>query len=223
MTAAPQAAPDRPRSGLRRFTGPRPPAVERCELCSVEVGPGHRHLVDTERRSLACVCPPCAMLFDRPGVGTGRFRTVPDRCLTDPEADFDEGSWAALQIPVGMVFFLHNSALDRVVTFYPSPAGATESEVDPTVWEAVREASPLARALEPDVEALLFRHHEQRTDCYLVPVDRAYELVGRMRRHWHGFDGGAEARAELTAFFDLLARRARSMPAAAPYEREGLA
>ncbi|MGR6999260.1 DUF5947 family protein [Yinghuangia aomiensis] len=29
-----------------------------------------------------------------------------------------------------------------------------------------------------------------------MPVDACYELVGRMRLHWHGFDGGSVARSE---------------------------
>jgi hypothetical protein len=42
-----------------------------------------------------------------------------------------------------------------------------------------------------------------------VPVDRCYELAGRLRRVWRGFDGGAEARAEIAAFLDDVAARAR--------------
>ncbi len=42
-----------------------------------------------------------------------------------------------------------------------------------------------------------------------MPVDVCYELVGRMRLHWQGFDGGAEARADLAAFFDRVRARAR--------------
>ncbi len=212
MTAFPPTAQAPARTGLRRFTGPRPPAVERCELCGVQVAAGHRHLVDTDRRALACACTACAMLFDRSGTGGGRFLTVTDRCLTDPDAALDGDGWTALQIPVGVVFFLRDAAGDRVTAFYPSPAGATESEAGPALWQTLRDVTPLADQLQPDVEALLLRRHEQRTECYLVPVDAAYELVGRMRQHWQGFDGGAEARADLDLFFDNLSRRARRLP-----------
>ena len=54
-------------------------------------------------------------------------------------------------------------------------------------------------------------------ECYLLPVDRAYELVGRLRLNWQGFDGGSGARAELAAFFDDVRQRAAPV---AP--REGL-
>ncbi|WP_051832248.1 DUF5947 family protein [Streptomyces katrae] len=201
--------------GLRRFTGPRPPRPERCELCGLAVPEdGHRHLVETEKRALVCACTACALLFDRPGAATGRFRAVPDRYLTDPEHRLEEGAWEQLQIPVGVAFFFRNAALDRLVALYPSPAGATESELDPATWQHVLGGGTLAALLEPDVEALLLRRAEGRTECYLVPIDICYELVGRMRLLWQGFDGGAEARAALNAFFAQVERRAK-VPAAA--------
>lgn len=202
--------------GLRRFAGARPPRPETCELCGVAVAEGaHRHVVETEKRSLVCACTACALLFDRPGVATGRFRAVPTRYLADPSHPLDAGAWELLQIPVGVAFFFRNAALDRLVALYPSPAGATESELDPETWQAVLGAGRLAALLEPDVEALLLRREQGRTDCYLVPIDICYELVGRMRLLWTGFDGGAEARAALEAFFAEVGRRAR-IPAEAP-------
>jgi hypothetical protein len=41
-----------------------------------------------------------------------------------------------------------------------------------------------------------------------VPIDRCYELVGRMRRHWRGFDGGDEVRAQIEVFFAGLGSEA---------------
>lgn len=196
--------------GLGRFTGPRPPRPERCELCGVAVPEdGHRHLVETEKRALVCACTACSLLFDRPGATTGRYRAVPDRYLTDPDRPLDEGAWELLQIPVGVAFFFRNAALDRFVALYPSPAGATESELDPQTWQTVLGTSRLAALLEPDVEALLLHRSEGRTTCHLVPIDVCYELVGRMRLLWQGFDGGAEARAALRTFFEQVERRAK--------------
>ncbi|MCM2577673.1 DUF5947 family protein [Streptomyces meridianus] len=207
------------RRGLRRFLEPAQPRPERCELCGTNVPQEHRHLVDEERRSLACACTPCAMLFDRPGASTGRFRSLPGRILTDPGfgAALGPADWEALRVPVSIAFFFRNSELGRPVAFYPSPAGATESELDPEAWESVLGRSPLAEVMLPDTEALLVRRtpgsgDDDRSECYLVPVDLAYALVGRMRLHWQGFDGGAQAHAELAAFFDDLARRATEVP-----------
>lgn len=198
--------------GLRRFAAPRRPREERCELCATPLADErHRHLVDTEKRMLACACAPCAQLLDGSGGAQGRFRTVPGRYLSDPGHGIDEQAWEHLRIPVGVAFFFRNSALDRLVALYPSPAGATESELDPASWQAVLTGSPLAGLLEPDVEALLLRRHEGTVECFLVPVDICYELVGRMRLRWQGFDGGAEARADLDAFFAHVRDRARDV------------
>ncbi|QMV24544.1 hypothetical protein GQS52_25330 [Streptomyces sp. SCUT-3] len=213
MTGASRTASDRPAAaprGLRRFTGPRPPRQERCELCTAPLADGgHRHLVDTANRALACTCTPCALLFDRPGAAGGRFRTVPERYLADPDHGLDDSTWEALGIPVGVAFLFRNSALDRTVALCPSPAGATESEPSPSAWRDVLRATRLAGTMEPDVEALLLRRTDGRTECYLAPVDVCYELVGLMRLHWRGFDGGQQARAGLESVFDRVRARAR--------------
>ncbi|MFI6349146.1 DUF5947 family protein [Streptomyces sp. NPDC050560] len=213
MTGAPGAV-----RGLRRFVAPRQAAAERCELCGVPVDERHRHLVDGDRRAIVCACVPCALLFDREGAGAGRFRTIPDRRLRAPGWSVDAAGWGTLGIPVSLAFFFRNSALGRVVALYPSPAGATESEVDQDAFDAVFGTSPLAAALTPDVEALLVRRGDGNRggaghgDVHLVPVDAAYELVGRLRSHWRGFDGGSDAHRELDAFFADLARTARPVP-----------
>ncbi|MDX3850112.1 DUF5947 family protein [Streptomyces sp. AK02-01A] len=198
---------------MRGFTRRPPPARERCELCTEPLTGEHRHLVDTGKRSLMCACTGCYLLFTRPGAGSGRFRAVPDRYLADPGFTLDEESWNRLQIPVGLAFFFRNSELDRLAAFYPSPAGATESELDPETWRDVLGHSRLAGLLRPDTEALLIRRERDggtgSGECCLVPVDACYELVGRMRLHWQGFDGGAEARADLTEFFARVRAAAR--------------
>ena len=214
MTGRPAAlaAPPSTRRGLRRFTGTEQrQEVERCALCGVEVPEEHRHLVDPAARALQCACGACALLFDQPGAASGRLRAVPRRYLADRGHAVDSGTWDRLQIPVGVVFLFQDTALDRLVAFYPSPAGATQSELDPAELSAVGQCTRLAGLLEPDVEALLVRRTPAGYACYLVPIDICYELVGRMRLHWHGFDGGATARAELEEFFARVERRAKDV------------
>jgi hypothetical protein len=209
-------------AGLRRYLAPRQtapvaPAAERCELCAAEVAPEHPHLVDVAGRSMKCACRPCALLFvdrTREMAGTA-YRTVPDRYLHDPEFTLADEQWDALQIPVGMAFFLRNSTRDdAVVACYPSPAGATESELDLSEFVDGVGAGRLGAVLEPDVEALLVRHdatRAERSACLLVPVDACYRLVGLVRRHWRGFDGGAEAWLHIDRFFDDARSRARDV------------
>jgi Family of unknown function (DUF5947) len=198
---------------LRRIAaGPAPvPAVEEsCELCGTEVDAAHRHLVDLESRTLLCACRPCWLLF--PDGAAQRYRAVPERHLSFPGFTLTPPQWAALEIPVGLAFFLRSSLLGRLVALYPGPAGATESELPLGAWDGVAAAAPALAELRTDVEALLVTAGDLGPpSCFLVPVDRCYELVGRLRRVWRGFDGGAEARAELTAF--LADVEARSRPA----------
>jgi hypothetical protein len=94
------------------------------------------------------------------------------------------------------------------MAFYPSPAGATESLLPMEAWQEVAGVNPLLATLTPDVEALLVRSEGGRMECYIVPIDACYELIGRFRSTWKGFGGGEEARQEIAAFFERI--RARS-------------
>ena len=44
-----------------------------------------------------------------------------------------------------------------------------------------------------------------------MPIDACYELAGRMRMHWRGFDGGTEARQSIAEFLDGVRARARPL------------
>lgn len=196
-------------STLRRFLTEPEPRVERCELCATPVPAQHPHLVQVTDRRMLCACGPCGFLFDNPGAGAGAYRRVPDRYLLDPDFALADAQWDALQIPVGMVFFLHNSAQGSVVACYPGPAGATESELSLDAWSDGVGSTALAAELEPDVEALLVRR--EPGTCLLVPIDACYRLVGLVRLHWRGFDGGREAREAIEAFFADARERARTL------------
>ena len=190
---------------------PAPSSSERCEMCAEDIGEDHPHVVDVVGRGLMCTCRPCYLLFtDRDA--QLRYRAVPDRYLSFPGFVLADRQWDELEIPVGLAFFLPNSALGRTVAFYPGPAGATESELPLGAWDAIVTANPELALIAPDVEALLVRMPDGRgatAAAHLVPVDRCYELVGALRLTWRGFDGGQEARALLDAFFADLAARSR--------------
>ncbi len=196
-----------------RETRPRelPRPGENCELCAELISDEHGHLVDLESRQLMCACRGCYLLFSSDGAGGGHFRSVPDRYLAFPEFALSPSQWENLQIPVSVAFFFHNSSLDRVAAFYPGPAGATESELPLETWAEVVEANPGLSTLKPDVEAFLVRSDPRggRTECYIVPIDACYELVGHLRQLWRGFDGGREANAKLDSFFEDVRTRAK--------------
>jgi hypothetical protein len=181
---------------------------ERCELCAEPLDPEHRHLVDLDSRALLCACRACSILFDRSGAGGGHYRLVPDRIRIVSDLDLDDVTWQSFGIPVGLAFFFASSAAGRVVAFYPSPLGATESLLELGVWEDVVAANPVLSKLEPDVEALLVDRTNGRKEHWLLPIDRCYELVGLVRAHWKGFSGGAEVWDELERWFGDLRRRA---------------
>jgi hypothetical protein len=75
--------------------------------------------------------------------------------------------------------------------------------------------------MRTDVEALLVRAGEagrggpRQPECFLVPIDVCYELVGELRRVWRGFDGGSEAHVALQQFFDRVRARAHATGARA--------
>jgi len=219
-------------TGLRRFVkrslvpagspppgvspGPRLPGMrqgaaddaERCEMCREVLGERHGHVVDLEKRSLACTCRACYLLFTQSGAGGGRYRSVPEGVRYDPDRILADADWNELQIPVAMAFFFYNSALDRVVAGYPSPGGVTECELDLAAWDRLAAAYPLLGALAPDVEAIFVNRTGDGNEAFLIPIDECYSLVGELRRLWQGFDGGEEARTALATFLDGLRQRA---------------
>lgn len=195
---------------LRRLAVPEPPAApqpERCEMCAVELGDRHGHLADTGEHRLLCVCRPCYLLFAPRGAGRGRYRAVGEEVRTVEDVRIDDAQWEALRIPVDLAFAFRQTGADRLLMFYPGPGGATESLLDLEAWSGIAEANPVLDVLEPDVEAVLLRRHDDRFSCYLVPVDVCYELVGLVRLHWTGLAGGPEVWHRLEAFFDGLDRR----------------
>jgi hypothetical protein len=188
-------------------------------MCSAPLAAEHSHVVDVRHRSMMCTCRPCYLLFTQEGAGGGRFRAVPDRVLAVSQ-DVSPAVWDALQVPVGVAFFFFNTERSRVVGFYPSPAGATESELPLDAWDALAGRRPALRSMQPDVEALLVRRRGSTpaangndapagVDAFIVPIDLCYELVGRIRQAWRGFQGGDDAWRAIDEFFGRVADRAR--------------
>jgi hypothetical protein len=212
-----------------RETAPRPlaPAEEVCELCGERIPSEHQHLVDLRARTLMCACRGCFLLFESEGAGGDHFRSVPERYVGFDDFELTPAQWDSLQIPVSVAFFFLNSSLGRIAAFYPGPAGATESELALDAWAEVVAANPELSSLQPDVEAFLVRAGsglggrsrgsggvgaDGGSECYIVPIDACYELVGHLRLLWRGFDGGTEANRKLDDFFTDVRARAMARP-----------
>jgi hypothetical protein len=207
-----------PLSALKQFVG-RDSARrlgERCEMCATPIDDDHPHLVNVQNRKLLCTCRACYLLFTPEGAGQGKYRAVPERYFDCASFQLSDDQWDRLQIPVRMAFFFFNSSLGRFVGFYPSPAGATESLLGLDAWQEIRSANPVLKELQPDVEALLvYGRPGQAFDCFLVPINACYELVGRVKVHWKGFGGGPEAHEQIEKFFAGLRARSTSPEPAA--------
>jgi hypothetical protein len=195
---------------LRRISTnrPEPSPYERCDMCRALIADEHSHVVDIRNRSMMCTCRPCYLLFTRESAELA-YRSVPDRYLHFPDLAISAGQWDDLAIPVGVAFFFTHSQLRQTVAFYPSPAGATESELPLDAWSGIVEANPALGTAVDDVEAILLRKQGDVVSAYLVPIDACYELVGHLRRLWRGFDGGQEVHRRLAEFFTGVEARAK--------------
>jgi Family of unknown function (DUF5947) len=196
-----------PLDALRRFARERRPAPsqgEHCEFCSALLFVEHRHLLDLSRRVILCACNECAVLFNHEGAGDGMYRAVPRRYLALADFQVSDEQWEQVTIPVNMLYIFESSLAQRVMAFYPGPAGATESLLDLEFWAELVAQNPLLLDLVKDVEALLINRIGSAREYYIVPIDECYRLVGLIRMHWHGLSGGQEVWTALEEFFSRL-------------------
>lgn len=190
---------------LRGFSR-RQPARERCDLCGAGLGPEHQHLLRPADRRVLCGCDPCAILFSHRDAGT-KFLQIPRSGIRFDDFQISDAEWSALRLPIDLAFFLRNSAEQRVMAYYPSPAGSTESLLSLDSWEDLVHHNPRLAAMQADVEALLVNRTEGRRDYFIAPIDQCYRLTGLIRMHWRGFSGGEAVWREVENFFAELDRR----------------
>ena len=176
----------------------RGPVGERCDFCGVELPGEHRHLLDTVRREISCVCQACSLLFNRDAASEGHYRLVPRRRVRLPDIATE-----GLGVPVGLAFFVPRSG-GGVDAHYPSPAGPTRWEVDPAAWHDVVASCPPLADIAPEVEALLVNTARGGGEYWLTPIDACFALVALVRREWRGLSGGTRVWQEIDQFFATL-------------------
>ena len=194
-------------AGLRKFVrqppDSRPPPPDggtRCELCPLSLAEDHKHLLDLEERRIICVCPTCWSIRS----GDARYRPTGSRTLWLEPFELTDELWAAFQIPIGLAFFLRSSSTGSIVGLYPSPAGATECELDLVAWQQLVSANPVLEDLDPDAEALIVNRMATPHVHAIAPLDDCYRLVGIIKSTWEGITGGAAMEAAVLSYFDAL-------------------
>lgn len=191
---------------LRRFMVRR--EVEHCDFCSIVIPPQHSHLLERATRRFLCACQGCAFSLG----ASERYCLISPRSEALHDFILSDADWMAFQIPIEMVFLFRSTSADRLIAIYPSPAGATESQLSLEAWSQLIAANPVLADFHPDVEALLVNRTNGAREYYRVSIDRCYSLVGLIRKHWRGLSGGAEAWDAIDGYFARL-RDAAPAPA----------
>jgi hypothetical protein len=194
---------------LARAASARPPAplrapAERCDLCGTTVAEDHRHLLHLTERRIVCTCEACWALRS----GDAEYRPTGMRELWLEGFACDDELWAAFKIPISLAFFMRSTVTGSVVAFYPSPAGATESELPLEPWERLVAANPVLEQLDADAEALVVNRLSDPPQHAILPIDRCYELVGLIKSRWEGISGGSAIEQAVPVFFERLRARA---------------
>jgi hypothetical protein len=175
-----------------------------CELCPIGISEEHKHLIHLEERRIVCVCGTCWSLRS----GDAEFRPVGSRRVWLDGVRISDEQWAAFQIPIGLAFFMISSVTGSVIALYPSPAGATESELEIGTWRELRTDNPVLMSLEPDAEALIVNRISDPPEHAIAPIDECYRLVGMIKMDWDGISGGAGVERAIESFFRELRERA---------------
>jgi hypothetical protein len=179
-------------------------AQERCDICHAPVPDDHRHLLHLTERRIVCSCEACWALHS----GDAEYRPTGMRTLWLEGFDCDEEMWGLFQIPIGLAFFMRSTVTGGIVAFYPSPAGATESELALEPWEALVERNPVLADLDTDAEALVANRLTEPAQYVIAPIDDCYALVGLIKSRWEGISGGDAIAQAVPQFFAAMRARA---------------
>lgn len=169
-------------------------------------------MLQLEERRIVCSCEACWALHS----GDPEYRPVGTHTTWLETFDLDDQLWARFQIPIALAFFMRSSVTGGVVAFYPSPAGATESELSLDSWEELVRRNPALERLDPDAEALIINRLEDPPQFVIAPIDQCYALVGLIKVRWEGISGGPALREAVPEFFAALKAKANRPPRLRP-------
>lgn len=192
-------------TALRELTRAPSRPAEVCELCSQEILPWHRHLLEVATRQVVCACDACALRFQ--AVADGRFKLVPRDVRALPGFAITDAQWESFAIPINLAFFTFSTPAGRMIALYPSPAGVTESLLPLETWELLVADNPVLAGMQPDVEALLVNRVGAANEVYLAPIDVCFKLTGIIRTNWRGLSGGEEVWQSVKQFFGELKQK----------------
>jgi hypothetical protein len=175
-------------------------------MCSRELPAEHAHLLETVSRKLICTCEACAILFS--GNQSLKFKRVPRDVRFLSDFRLTDAQWDSLMIPIEMAFLFYSTPHGKVMAYYPSPAGPTESLLSLDTWKDVVQENEILNEMRSDVEALLVNRvgtpRGVKPEYFVVPIDECYKLVGLIRMRWRGLSGGTEVWREVGNFFAEL-------------------
>lgn len=178
----------------------RDPSLEYCDICGVTIPADHRHLLHLAERRIVCSCEACWAMRS----GEGDYRPTGSRTVWLPDLSLPDDLWANFQIPIGLAFFMRSTVTECVVAMYPSPAGATESELHFDAWARMCELNPVLAGMEPDIEGLIVNRLSEPPTYAIAPIDRCYALTGAIKATWEGISGGTGVDHAVTRFFEQL-------------------
>ncbi len=178
--------------------------VERCDFCSKPIPSDHKHFADLKNMKFMCSCEMCAVLQAE----KGKYQPLPERYLYLKDFSLPEEIWLQLKIPVNMAFIVYNSEREQPIAFYPSPAGATESELYLESWSTLKQKNPILNDMEADLEGFMINRLDQPHEHFIVPIDYCYKLIGLIRVTWQGMHGGKEMQESVSQFFNELKEKA---------------
>lgn len=179
---------------------------ERCDLCGTELAEDHRHMLQLEERRIDCTCEACWALRS----GDPEYRPVGTRVLWLPGLEMSGDRWASFGIPIGLAFFMRSTVAGGVVALYPSPAGATESELDMGAWDGLVADNPVLEQLEADSEGLVVNRLSDPPAYAIAPIDDCYRLVGIVKANWEGISGGDRLEGAIRGYFEELRQRGKA-------------